>query len=128
MAAIAGKDGKANIGANTIAEVQSWSVDIGVDMLDSHALTDDWKEYIAGLQEWTATIDFSWDIPNDANGQTAMQTALLTPATVALQLYTNGSNYYSGNAYPESWTIETPVDGLVTGSMTLRGTGALAYN
>lgn len=128
MAAIAGKDGLAKLGANTITQVQSWSLDITQDLLDSHALGDEWKEVIEGLNDWTASIEFSWDIPNDANGQTALQTALLNGTSVTLDLYTNASNYYEGTAYVSSFSIETPVDGKVSGSMELKGSGALTYN
>ena len=128
MAAIAGKDGSAKIGANTIAEVTSWSMDVSADMLDSTSLGDDWREFIAGLNGATASVEVKWDIPNDANGQTAMQTALLNGTTVTLNLYTNASNYYSGTAYISSMSVSDPVDDLVTATLECQFSGAVTYN
>ena len=128
MAAIAGKDGSAKIGANTIAEVTSWSMDISADMLDSTSLGDDWRESIPGLNGATASLEVKWDIPNDANGQTALQNAILNGTTVTLNLYTNASNYYSGTAYISSLNVEDPVEDLVTATFEAQFTGAVTYN
>lgn len=128
MAAIAGKGGSAKIGANTIAEVTSWSMDISADMLDSTSLGDDWREFIAGLNGATGTVEVKWDIPNDANGQTALQNALLNGTTVTLNLYVNATNYYSGSAYVSSLSVEDPVEDLVTATFEAQFTGAVTYN
>lgn len=128
MAAIAGKGGSAKIGANTIAEVTSWSMDVSADMLDSTSLGDDWREFIAGLNGATGSVEVKWDIPNDANGQTALQNALLNGTTVTLNLYVNATNYYSGSAYVSSLSVEDPVEDLVTATFEAQFTGAVTYN
>lgn len=127
MAAIAGKGGSAKIGANTIAEVTSWSLDISSDMLDSTSLGDNWREFIAGLKGATASIEVKWDLPTDTNGQVALQTAMLNGTTVTLNLYTNGTKYYSGSAYVSSLSIEDPVEDLVTATFEAQFTGAITY-
>ena len=128
MAAIAGKGGSAKIGANAIAEVTSWSMDISADMLDSTSLGDDWREFVAGLNGATGSVEVKWDIPNDANGQTALQTAMLNGTTVTLNLYVNSSNYYSGTAYVSNLSVEDPVEDLVTATFEAQFTGAVTYN
>lgn len=130
MAAIAGKGGSAKITAsNTIVEVESWSAIIDGGLTDSHSLDDDWAESTQTIKRWTATINVRWDLPNDANGQTALQSALLAGTTITdLRLYANASNYYSGNAKVASASIETPVDDLVTATFEITGEGALSYS
>lgn len=128
MAAIAGKGGSARLGVNTIAEVTSWSMDISADMLDSTSLGDSWREFIAGLNGATGSVEVKWDIPNDANGQAALQTALLNGTTVTLDLYVNATNYYSGSAYVSSLSVEDPVEDLVTATFEAQFTGAVTYN
>lgn len=128
MAAIAGKGGSAKIGANTIAEVTSWTMDIAIDMLDSTSLGDSWREFIAGLAGGTGSVEVKWDIPNDANGQTALQTAALAGTTVTLNLYVNATNYYSGSAYVSNVNVSDPVDDLVTATFDMQFTGAVSYN
>lgn len=128
MAAIDGKGGSAKIGANTIAEVTSWTMDIAIDMLDSTSLGDSWREFIAGLAGATGSVEVKWDIPNDANGQTALQTAALAGTTVTLNLYVNATNYYSGSAYVSNLNVSDPVENLVTATFDMQFTGEVTYN
>ena len=127
MAAIAGKGGSARLGANTIAEVTSWSLDISADMLDSTSLGDDWREFIAGLNGATGSVEVKWDIPTDTLGQTALQNAMLAGTTVTLDLYVNATKYYTGTAYVSSLSIEDPVEDLVTATFEAQFTGAVTY-
>ena len=126
MAAVAGKGGKVMISSDTVGSVKNWSLEIGADMLNTESLGDSWKEVIVGLKEWTATVEVDWDMSDTA--QVAIQNALLNGTSVALKLYTNGSNYYSGTAYVNGASVETPVDDLVSASLELTGSGALSYN
>lgn len=129
MSAIAGQAGSAKITAsNTIVQVESWSLDIDGGLVDSHSLGDSWAESTQTVKRWTATLNVRWAIPDDANGQAAIQTDLLAGDTLTdLRLYTNASNYYSGNAKIASMTIDTPVDDLVTATFECTGEGALSY-
>lgn len=126
--AIAGKGGKLSIGANTVSDIKNWSLDLGADTIDVTALGDEWKRFIAGLKEWSASAEGSFAINTDANGQAALQTAFLNSSEVALRLYINATNYYSGNAYISSLSVEDPVDDAVNVSFEFQGTGALSYN
>ena len=126
MAAVAGKDGLLKIGNDTMAEVQNWNLDASAEMLDSASLGDEWKEKTPGLGEWTATVEVSWSMGDTA--QVAVQNAFLNKTSVSPKLYTNSTNYYSGTAYVSSLSVSDPVDGLVTASMELAGSGALSYN
>jgi hypothetical protein len=129
MAAIAGKGGSAKItGANTIAQVESWNLDIDGGLVDSHSLGDSWGESTQTIMKGTGSLNCRFDLPSDANGQTAINTAALTGATITdLRLYVNSTNYYSGNAKIESISIATAVEDLVTYTVNFRTEGAWAY-
>ena len=131
MAAVAGKGGEIKIGANTVAEVQEWSLDIESEMLDTTAMLaggTTWKTFIAGLNGWTVSVEFKWDM-SDTNGQKAFQDAILAGSSVAsVELYTNASNYYTGTVLLSAQNVATSVSDTVNGSQTLQGTGALTYN
>ncbi|MEA1961279.1 MAG: phage tail tube protein [Bacillota bacterium] len=126
--AIAGKSGKLSLGDNTVSDIKDWSLDLGADTIDVTALGDEWKNYIAGLKEWSASAEGSFAIHTDTNGQAALQTAFLNGSEVALKLYLNATNYYSGSAYISSLSVEDPVDDAVNVSFEFQGTGALSYN
>lgn len=125
--ALAGKGGSVKIGTNVVAEIKSWSLDIGADNLDKTALGDAWKSFIQGLKEWSATAEGNWVINTDTNGQKAIQDAYLAGNTVTLNLYVNATNYYSGTALISGISVETGVEDLVTVSFEFQGSGALSY-
>jgi len=131
MSAIAGKGGEARISANTIAEVQTWSVDIGTNVIDTTAMLAggvQWKTFIAGVSEWTVSMEMSWDAVTDTNGQGALNAASLLGTTISdLTLYPNAANTYTGNAIITSANINNDVQDRVSYTVELQGTGALAY-
>ncbi|MCR4436641.1 MAG: phage tail tube protein [Clostridiales bacterium] len=126
--ALAGKSGKLMVGTNNVTEIKNWSLDLGLDTIDTTALGDEWKNFIAGLKEWSASAEGSWNVAMDAQGQKALQDAYLSGATVSLKLYVDAAHYYSGEAFISSLSVEDPVDDTVNVSFEFQGTGALSYN
>lgn len=127
MAGTAGKKGKVMIGANAVTALNSWSLELGLDTLETTAFGDDWKNFIAGLKEWSASAEGAYNVHTDANGQAALQNAFLNGTEVDLKLYVNNTNYYGGQAIISSLSVEDPVDDVVSISIEFQGNGALAY-
>ncbi len=128
--AVAGKNGKVVIGESAtqkVVGIKNWSLELSLDMLETTALGDDWKNYITGLKEWSASSEGDYEVPVDADGQQALQDAFLNGTTVTVKLYVDGTNYYKGEAYINSLSIEDPVDDVVSISIEFTGTGALTF-
>ena len=128
--AVAGKNGKVVIGdgaAQKVVGIKSWSLELSLDTLETTALGDDWKNYITGLKEWSASSEGDYEVPVDTEGQKALQDAFLNGTTVTVKLYVDGTNYYQGEAYINSLSIEDPVDDVVSISIEFTGTGALTF-
>lgn len=115
------------VGAAQVAEVKNWSVEPGADMLDTTTQGSDWKTFIAGLKEWSGSIEGNWTVNTDTNGQKALQDAYLNGTSVSLKLYVNATNYYSGTAFIKNLSVEDSVEDLVNVSFEFQGSGALAY-
>ena len=126
--AIAGKSGKLGLGASAVMDISSWSLELGADTLEVTALGDDWKKFIAGLKEWSASAEGFYSVHTDVTGQRALQDAYLNGAEVSLKLFVNVANYYAGNAYISGLSVEDPVDDTVSISFEFQGTGALSFN
>lgn len=126
MAALAGLSGSVKVGANTVAEIGDWSLDIGLDSHEVSAFGDSWKRYVAGLKGWSGSASGRWDM-TDTNGQAALQGALLGGTTVSLKLYVDSTHYYSGTAYITGSTPAASVSGTVDVEFSFTGTGALSY-
>lgn len=128
MAQLIGYAGKVSIGANQVAELKNWKVDISADMADITAFsTTGWKSNLPGLKEWSGSAEGNFDM-TDTNGQLALQNALLNGTSVALRLYVDGTKYYSGTAYVKKIAPEAAVDGVVSVAFDFQGSGALTYN
>ncbi len=129
--AVAGKNGKVIIGESgnqKVAAIKNWSLELSLETLETTALGDDWKNYITGLKEWTASSEGDYEVPTDTQGQAALQEAYLAGTTVTVKLYVDGTNYYQGTAYISSLSIEDPVDDVVSISLELTGTGELSFH
>lgn len=128
--AVAGKNGKVVIGSSgskKVVGIKNWSLELSLDTLETTALGDDWKNYITGLKEWSASSEGDYEVPVDTDGQAALQEAFLNGTTVTVKLYVDGTNYYTGEAYINSLSIEDPVDDVVSISIEFTGTGELTF-
>lgn len=126
--AAAGKSGNVKLGANAVTELGNWKLDIDLDLKDkTNFASSGWKESVACLKSFSGSAEGTWNVASDTNGQKALQDALLNGTTVALSLYTNATNYYSGSAYVKKLSVEEPVDDVVKFSFDFDGTGALTY-
>lgn len=128
--AVAGKNGKVVIGADAskkVVGIKNWSLELSLDTLETTALGDDWKNYITGLKEWSASSEGDYEVPIDGQGQAALQYAFLHGSTITLKLYVDDKNYYTGEAYINSLSIEDPVDDVVSISIECTGTGELTF-
>lgn len=123
--ALTGKDGGVYSGANKVAELSNWSLDLGADTPETTNFdSNGWKEYIAGLKEWSGSAEGNWKM-SDTNGQKAIQDAWRNGTTLNLEFRVNSTNKYAGSVLITSIGIETPVDDKVTVSFEFQGTGAL---
>lgn len=125
MATHTGSEGVIKSGANTVAEVRSYTIAETGDTIEDTSMGDAARTYKAGLKTWTATVEAFWD-ETDTNGQGSFDVG----SSVTLNVYPEGSSsgdaYYSGTAIVTGKTINGTFDGMVEASFSLQGTGALS--
>jgi hypothetical protein len=118
-----GKGGAVKIGANTVAAVQSWSLDVQVETAKGWGMGDAWQNTEATVKSWSGNVEAYLD-PADAG-----QDALIPGATVTLELYphetTTGAAYYTGSAVITGRPISAPKGDWVSVTFNFEGTGAL---
>ena len=124
MAVHKGSEGVVKIGANTVAEVVGFSVDETADTIESTALSNSARSYVADLVGFSGTIDCHWD-ETDTTGQGAMSVG----SSVTLNLYPEGSassaTYYTGTAIITSISRANAIGSIVSASFSFQGTNAL---
>lgn len=123
MAVHKGSEGVIKVGANTVAEVRSYSLEESADVVEKTAMGDSSRSYLSTLTQFTASVEVFFDETDTA------QTALSVGSTVNLEVYPEGTStgdtYYNGSAIVTGFTKSASFDGLVEASITLQGSGGL---
>ncbi len=124
MATHRGLDGVVKIGANTIAEVNSWSLDENTDMLEDTTMGDAAKTYQAGLKGWSGQLSCWWD-PSDANGQELLNNGESATLHLGPGGAGSGDTYYEGVAIISGLVRGGEKEGIVTAEFSFQGSGVL---
>ncbi len=124
MASHIGRDGIVKVGAATVAEVKSFSIEESADTVETTKMTDTARSHAITLTSFSGSLDCFWD-ETDTTGQGA----LTIGASVTLALYpegdTAGDTFYSGTALVTGVSRTASFDGMVEASISVQGTGAL---
>ena len=127
MAAYNGKDGYVAIAGSTVAYIDTWSLNSEIGTAEVTGFGDGAKAYVSTLKghtmSWSGTLDRS-----DTD-----QAALMdqfedgTLASIAMRLYTQSANYWSGSVKMTGMTVNSQVGDKV--AVTFNGTvdGELSY-
>lgn len=100
-----------------IAAAKSCTINIKYDMMEKASSTQGTaKEYILGRYEWDLTIDHFVVADNEFQGMT------LAGQRVLVSVVVNGVRK-KGNVIVPQAGLSAPVNGLATGSVTLKGDG-----
>lgn len=125
MANHAGSEGLVKVGANTVAEVRSYSISETADTIEDTTMGDTSRTYLSSLKSFTGSLDVYWD-EADTNGQQALSVGSSVTFSVYPEGASTGDTYYTGTAIVTGLTITASFDGMVEASITVQGTGALS--
>lgn len=124
MANHLGREGTVKISSTTIGELRNYSLAHSSDVVEDSVIGDTYRTRKATLKTWSVNSDLYWD-ETDAG-----QIALTIGSTVTVNLYPEGvastSTYYSGSGIVTKFDITAAFDGMVEGSISIEGNGALS--
>ena len=124
MATHTGSEGTVKVGANTIAEIRSFSIDETGDTLEDTTMGDTARTYKSSLTSFSGSVDVFYD-ETDTTGQGA----LTVGAEITINAYpegdTAGDTYKTGSAIVTGVSLSSSFDGMVESSITFQGNGAL---
>jgi len=125
MATHKGSEGVIKVGANSVAEIRSYSIDETADTLEDTSMGDSARTYKPSLTSFTGSMDVFWD-ETDTNGQGALSIGSEVTLNVYPEGETSGDTYYTGTAIVTGVTRSASFDGLVEASISVQGSGALS--
>lgn len=126
MATHTGSEGTLKVGANTIAEIRSYSLEETADTVEDTSMGDSYRSFKTTLKGWTGSVDVFWD-----ETDTLGQGGLVVGSEATINVFPEGASaglsekYYTGTAIVTGKTITGSFDGMVESTITLQGTGAL---
>ena len=124
MTAHVGKSGAVYSGANAVAEVLTWSIDVTANTVSDTAMGDDWETHQVTTKSWSGSLECNWD-PSDSTGQDTLSEG----AEVTLNLYptgnTSSNTQFSGTAIVTGVSRNGSTTEIVKLSVSFQGTGAL---
>lgn len=124
MATHKGSEGVIKVGANSVAEIRSYSIDETADTLEDTSMGDSARTYKPSLTSFTGSMDVFWD-ETDTNGQGALSIGSEVTLNVYPEGETSGDTYYTGTAIVTGVTRSGSFDGLVEASISVQGSGSL---
>jgi hypothetical protein len=133
MAALQGRHGLVKWKTKQIFRMTDWSLNLTVDQLDVTAFSTDgtqFRSFIPGLTAWDGNCNGFHDIIGDSSGQKAIQTAILTPATGTIILFTDETNQngYTGAVYWQNLNVNVAVEDSEKIGLSFQGTGTLSWS
>lgn len=124
MANHAGKEGIVTVASNTVAEMTEWSVDETGNVIDDTELSDTAESHLAGTTSWTGSMTCHWD-ETDTTAQGAMTINASVAVVFLPEGNTTGDISRTGTATVVGKSQGAAINGMVTQSFSLQGTGAL---
>jgi len=124
MATYSGQDGVIKIGAVTVAEVKSFSIEETGDTLEDTAQGDDWRTHKPGLKAWSGSAEAHWD-PDDTGGQDVLVVGASVSGVFHPYGATSGAAKLTGTCTVVSRSISSELEGIVAVSFSFTGNGEL---
>lgn len=126
MAALSGTNSKVAQGANTIANMMDWEVDLKAAVVDVSAFGGGgWGANLGTIKSWIGKMNGNYD-PADTLGQVALNAGLGTTFTVFF--YTDAVHNWTGSAILTDIIFKSSAKGVITADYSFAGTGALTYS
>ena len=123
MATHTGSEGTIKIGANTLGELRSFSLETTAETIEDTSMGDTSRTYKVGLKTFTGTASVFFDETDTA------QPSLVAGAEITINMYpegaSSGDTYYTGSAIVTGRTINSSFDGMVEAEISFQGNGAL---
>jgi hypothetical protein len=135
MATIVGNDGSIAIGGVGLVNVRNFTCDITADTIETSTMGVDSRTYVRGLASWSGSADVYVDPANLTGGASVISRLIATGgavgdgvATFRGNLSASGANNLTGNVIITGFSVNSTMDGLVEGSVSFQGSGAVAFS
>jgi hypothetical protein len=104
-------------GTTVVGEISEWSLNAGMDTVETTAFGDNWEESIASVRNATGSFAGNFDPADTAQG--SVVTNFLNGSAIALRLYASGTKY---------WNIGTAFVTGMKSAISQKGKGEISFD
>lgn len=120
-----GSEGVVRVGANTVAEVTSFSFTETAEYAEDTTLADTTKTYnVTAIKSWNGSVTCFWD-ETDTTGQVALAPGANVALVLAPEGVDSGDTRYSGNALITEITRNVQRGAITEVTFSFIGNGTL---
>ena len=123
MAVHHGKEGEVVVGGSAVGELTSFTLETTGDVVESTKMSDGAKSFVAGRTSFSGTLEMHFD-ETDSGQTTMVQGAELTFAFLP-EGNESGDRKFSGTGIVTGMSVGVPLDGVITRTVSIQGTGGL---
>jgi predicted secreted protein len=124
MAEHLGREGVLKVSSTTVGQLRNYSLAHSSDVVEDSTMGDIYRTRKATMKTWSVNADLFWDEAD------AGQLLVTIGSTVSVALYPEGvastDTYYSGVGIVTKFDVTAAFDGMIEGSISLEGDGALS--
>ncbi len=114
-----------NGGAETQANMTAWSFAMTCDTPEATSMdnANDYKEFVIGFTDWTATVEIAVDSTNILLGTSTILGEL---GDSGVLVFNDGTGTFTGTAIALDCNVTTSIDDGVRATYTFQGTSKIA--
>jgi hypothetical protein len=135
MATLHGNDGAIIIDGTTLAAVRNFSIESTADTIETTVMGNDARTYLKGMSTFSGSADIYFDDSQFASNvfNPANSTGTVGQNSVAGKFYldqdaNDDKIIWANSMIVTGFTINSSMDGMVEGSLSFQGSGALGYS
>lgn len=135
MATLTGNNGAISINGISVLAVRNFTIEMSADTIETTTMGTDVRTYVKGLSSFSGSADVYFDAADyDTNETTFNPTSgLVGAAGVAGKFYLSydaagNDDVFQGSIIITGYSVNSSMDGMVEGSISFQGTGAVAYS
>lgn len=125
--ALVGKICKVQVGTNTIAELDEWTYNPTADVIEKTPFLANSKTHMVGLMDGSGSFKGRLDM-TDTLGQVALRNAMLAGTIMVLNLFTDSTHAFRGNAFVKATPMKAGVATLVEAQYDFQADGDWAWS
>lgn len=111
--------------AKTVAYISGFNLDVSRDIIEIIAFGLPYKEKVASIKDWSASIDGTVAFEKDGTQETLI-TAFESGEALTFGLYLSDTVYFEGQGLVSGYSIDAAPDDAITLSADVAGTGGVA--